>query len=128
MLSTSDFNMNHISLLFKDNENKKQYVMTAQTDQSIKAVEVVRLFLFRCLGWVQLIFREEYKILHKYSFQFLPRTINRPTVGNTTDIMGKVNVLSKEVSNMGRTTMPQYQMARIINMITLWVKTKFIQH
>lgn len=40
VISTSDFNKNHLSLLFKDNENKKQYVMTAQTDQSIKAVDV----------------------------------------------------------------------------------------
>ena len=56
------------------------------------------------------------QILLKYCFQFLPRTNNRPTVGNTTYIMGKVKVLSKTVSNMGRTTMPQCHMARIINM------------
>ena len=126
MISTSAFTKKNFSLFIEDLVNKKKYVMTAQDDQSIKAV--VSLFLIRCLGWVQLISREEYKILHKYCFQFLPRTTNRPTVGNTTYIMGKVNVLSKEVSTMDRTTMPQCHMARIINMIRLWVKTKFIQH
>ena len=125
MITTSDISHNDVSLLFE--ENGKKYVMTAHnSSDNIKAE--VRLFLIRCLGWVQLISREEYKILHKYCFQFLPRTNNRPTVGNTTYIMGKVNVLSKAVANMGRTTMSQCHMARIINMIRLWVKTKFIQH
>ena len=47
MVTTSDFNQDYISLLFKDLKSNQQYVMTAQADSNdnIKIEAVVRLFV-----------------------------------------------------------------------------------
>ena len=48
MVTTSDFNQDYISLLFKDLKSNQQYVMTAaqaDSNDNIKIEAVVRLFV-----------------------------------------------------------------------------------